>query len=136
MNLFKSIVQYNPNIKSDCSIQNNVFQYSHLKIIFKEYYKNSISNTDFLNGLFAGILGRQPGSKLIKKCTLHSNYDLPADICSNGIIIWYKYGLRHRDRDLPARMDEDGSLYWFKNGKMFRENDKIDHYFPDRNQKN
>src|SRR5690242_1000995 len=47
---------------------------------------------------------------------LHRFNDKPADIYSNEIKSWYKYGREHRDNDLPSVMYSTGRQEWWKNG--------------------
>ena len=43
---------------------------------------------------------------------------------SDGDLIWYQNGQRHRDGDKPAKIWPDGTLEWWKNGKLHRDGDK------------
>jgi antitoxin component YwqK of YwqJK toxin-antitoxin module len=54
---------------------------------------------------------------------IHSFNDEPAAIHSNGTMIWYKHGKRHRDNDLPAAIYVGGTKEWYKNGMLHRETD-------------
>jgi hypothetical protein len=51
---------------------------------------------------------------------LHSFYDQPALIYTNGIMVWYKDGKEHRDNGLPAVTDADGHKEWWVNGVCIR----------------
>jgi len=54
-------------------------------------------------------------------------YTLPAVVCSNGSLDWYKNGDLHRDdidengEVLPARIRRNGDKEWYKNGKRHRD---------------
>jgi antitoxin component YwqK of YwqJK toxin-antitoxin module len=58
-----------------------------------------------------------------KNNKLHSEYDLPAVIYTDGTQYWYKNGKLHRENDLPAKIYSNGSMEWYKNGKRHRDND-------------
>lgn len=57
---------------------------------------------------------------------LHSFDDKPVKI-KDGILVWYKFGKKHRDDDLPAKIFNlhcpTQVRVWYKRGKIHRDND-------------
>jgi hypothetical protein len=54
------------------------------------------------------------------KGRLHSFYDCPSLICSDGTTYWHKKGRRHRDNNRPAVIWYDGSKEWWVDGELIR----------------
>jgi hypothetical protein len=56
---------------------------------------------------------------------LHRDNDLPAVICTNDRLHWYKNGQLHRDGDRPAVIYiTTNHMMWCKNGQFHRDGDK------------
>lgn len=51
----------------------------------------------------------------------HSKYGYPAEVKTNGTLVWYENGQIHRDNDLPAIIKNNGSLEWFQYGENVRD---------------
>lgn len=96
MNIFRSILQYNHNLKNDFSKSYGVTHHTNSSI----KYEKELHVIDYKN--------------------ISSKYDIHSLEYSNGIKIWHKYDKLHRLNDKPALVSDNLSYCYFKFGKQYQ----------------
>ena len=50
-----------------------------------------------------------------------ANHQNDADVWGDAMVVWYRYGVRHRDGDRPAVIKSIGTREWYRNGAPHRD---------------